>query len=45
MYQHESEIAVLGGIDLPLDLAPDLPDLSQYASISMNVKLLFSGGG
>ena len=31
------------GVDLPLDLPPGLPELSEYKSISMNLKLLFSG--
>ena len=28
-----------------LDLPPGLPELSEYESISMNLKLLFSGEG
>ena len=33
-----------GEVDLPLDLPPGLPELSEYTSISMNLKLLFLGG-
>ena len=40
MYQYDSEIAGFQGVHPP----PGLPELSEYKSISMNLKLLFSGG-
>ena len=32
------------GVDLPLDLPPALPELMEYESICMNLKLPYSGG-
>ena len=39
IYQYESQIVISWGVDLPLDLPPGLSELSEYESISMNIKL------
>ena len=44
IYQYESEIIIFLGVDLPLDLPPGLPKLSEWESISMSLKSSFSRG-